>query len=59
MERFRPGKLAKQGLGHADLAALNPGLIYYTITAHTETAPPMTYRAKAWWAHSRNGWTGR
>lgn len=39
MEGFRPGKLARQGLGPADLAALNPGLIYCSITGYGQDGP--------------------
>ena len=39
LEGFRPGKLARQGLGYDDLAALNPGLIYCSITGYGQTGP--------------------
>lgn len=39
LEGFRPGKLARQGLGYEALAALNPGLIYCSITGYGQTGP--------------------
>src|ERR1051326_788504 len=34
VENFRPGTLAKQGLGYEDLKAINPGLIYCSISGY-------------------------
>jgi crotonobetainyl-CoA:carnitine CoA-transferase CaiB-like acyl-CoA transferase len=39
LEGFRPGKLARQGLGHDALSALNPGLIYCSISGYGQTGP--------------------
>src|SRR5262249_14610035 len=39
IESFRPGTLAPRGLGYADLAALNPSLIYVSITAFGQNGP--------------------
>ena len=39
LEGFRPGKLAKQGLGYDVLSALNPRLIYCSITGYGQTGP--------------------
>jgi crotonobetainyl-CoA:carnitine CoA-transferase CaiB-like acyl-CoA transferase len=32
VENFRPGALAAKGLGHADMAGVNPGLVYCSIS---------------------------
>ncbi len=39
VENFRPGSLAKQGLGYEDLRAINPGLIYCSISGYGQTGP--------------------
>ncbi len=39
LENFRTGTLARYGLGYADLSALNPGLIYCSITGFGQTGP--------------------
>ncbi len=39
VENFRPGTLEKQGLGYAALKALNPGLIYCSISGYGQTGP--------------------
>lgn len=39
VENFRPGNLAQYGLGYADLAALNPALVYCSITGFGQTGP--------------------
>jgi crotonobetainyl-CoA:carnitine CoA-transferase CaiB-like acyl-CoA transferase len=39
IENFRPGTLEKWGLGHADLAALNPGLIMVRVSGFGQTGP--------------------
>ena len=43
VENFKVGALARYGLGHADLAAINPRLIYCSITGFGQTGP---YRAR-------------
>lgn len=39
LEGFRPGKLARQGLGYDALSARNPGLIYCSISGYGQTGP--------------------
>jgi crotonobetainyl-CoA:carnitine CoA-transferase CaiB-like acyl-CoA transferase len=39
VENFKPGGLAAYGLGYADLAALNPALVYCSITGFGQTGP--------------------
>ncbi|KAG9070577.1 hypothetical protein KI688_008115 [Linnemannia hyalina] len=39
VENYVPGKLAGMGLGYEDLSALNPGLIYASITGYGQTGP--------------------
>ncbi len=39
VENFRPGTLEKQGLGYEALKALNPGLIYCSISGYGQTGP--------------------
>jgi crotonobetainyl-CoA:carnitine CoA-transferase CaiB-like acyl-CoA transferase len=39
LESFQPGELERNGLGYADLAAINPGLVMASITAFGQTGP--------------------
>lgn len=39
VENYRPGAFEALGLGYADLAAINPGLIYCSISAFGSTGP--------------------
>jgi glutaryl-CoA transferase len=39
VENFRPGTLERQGLGYEALQALNPGLIYCSISGYGQTGP--------------------
>jgi crotonobetainyl-CoA:carnitine CoA-transferase CaiB-like acyl-CoA transferase len=43
VENFRPGTLARQGLGYEDLHATYPGLIYCSISGYGESGP---YRSR-------------
>ena len=39
VQNFRPGSLDRKGLGYEDLRALNPGLIYCSISGYGHTGP--------------------
>jgi formyl-CoA transferase len=39
VENFRPGSLERQGLGYQALRAINPGLIYCSISGYGQTGP--------------------
>ncbi|HLI91352.1 MAG TPA: CoA transferase [Ktedonobacteraceae bacterium] len=39
VENFRPGTLARQGLGYEDLRKINPGLIYCSISGYGQDGP--------------------
>jgi crotonobetainyl-CoA:carnitine CoA-transferase CaiB-like acyl-CoA transferase len=39
VEQFRPGVMDRLGLGYAELAATNPGLVYCSITGYGQSGP--------------------
>ncbi|WP_276809402.1 CaiB/BaiF CoA transferase family protein [Castellaniella defragrans] len=39
VENYRPGALARLGLGYEALSALNPGLVYCSVSAYGHTGP--------------------
>jgi len=42
VENYRPGALAKLGLGYDELAKTNPGLVYCSVSAYGHTGPKAT-----------------
>jgi CoA:oxalate CoA-transferase len=43
LENFSPGTMAKLGLGSKEMCALNPGLIYASLSAYGQTGPRSNY----------------
>ncbi len=39
VENFRPDVMTRQGLGYADLAAINPGLVYCSVSGYGHASP--------------------
>src|SRR5215468_7986389 len=39
VEQFRPGVMARLGLDHASVSAINPRIIYCSITGYGQTGP--------------------
>lgn len=42
VEQFRPGVMARLGLGYEDIAKINPGLIYCSISGYGQSGPKHT-----------------
>ena len=42
IENFKPGGLKKYGLDYGSIAAINPGIIYCSITGFGQTGPIRT-----------------
>jgi CoA:oxalate CoA-transferase len=59
IENFRPGVLAKLGLGYDKLASDNPGLIMLSITGFGQEGPEANRQAYAPIIHAESGWVGR
>src|SRR5207249_1425088 len=55
LENFRPGVMDRMGVGYDALAAVNPGLIYASITGYGQTGPWRDRRAYAVVIHAEMG----
>ena len=56
VENFRPGVMARFGLGYPSLAALNPRLIYCAISGYGQTGPSSELAAYAPAIHASSGY---
>jgi len=59
VENFRPGVLARAGLGYADLAATNPGLVMASVSGFGQTGPEAGRAAYAPVIHAESGLLAR
>src|SRR5260370_1998327 len=55
VENFRPGTLARQGLDYETLRAINPGLIYCSISGYGQTGPYASRPGYAFVAQAESG----
>jgi crotonobetainyl-CoA:carnitine CoA-transferase CaiB-like acyl-CoA transferase len=55
LENFRPGVMARMGLGYDDVAARNPGIVYGSITGYGQDGPWSDRRAYAVVIHAETG----
>jgi CoA:oxalate CoA-transferase len=56
VENFRPGVMDRFGLGHEQLAALNPRLIYCAVSGYGQTGPKAMAPAYAPVVHAASGY---
>ena len=59
LENFRPGVMARMGLGHERVAAINPRLVYGSITGWGQDGPECDRRAYAVVVQAEAGMTDR
>jgi CoA:oxalate CoA-transferase len=57
VENFRPGVMARLGLGYDIVAARNPGVVYASISGYGQTGPWVDRRAYAPVVGAEAGWT--
>lgn len=55
VENFKTGALAAKGLGYDDLSAINPGLIYCSITGFGQTGPMASYAGYDYLVQAQSG----
>jgi CoA:oxalate CoA-transferase len=55
VENFRPGVMERLGLGYEALRAINPGLIYCSISGYGQTGPDAERAAYAMIVHAESG----
>ena len=59
VENFRPGVMARAGLGYETLAARNPGLVMLSVTGFGQTGPESHRQAYAPVIHAEAGYIAR
>ncbi len=55
MQNFRPGVIQRQGFGYSDVAALNPGIVYGSISGYGEDGPWVDLPGQDLLAQARSG----
>ncbi len=55
LQNFRPGVIERQGFGHADVRALNPGVVYGSISGYGEDGPWVDLPGQDLLAQARSG----
>lgn len=55
IENFRPGVMDRLGLGYAEMSAINPRLVYCSISGYGQTGPQAERAAYAMIVHAESG----
>ncbi|WP_323752971.1 CaiB/BaiF CoA-transferase family protein [Marinobacter sp.] len=55
VENFKTGGLDKKGLGYSDLSAINPGLVYCSVTGFGHTGPMANYAGYDYLIQAQSG----